>query len=208
MKQNKKTLQIIGVTGGIGAGKSEVLAYIEKHYNCRIYLADQVAHMVKEVGGEAYQPLVDLLGEDVLEIDGTIHKSKMADKIFANHALLEQVNQIVHPAVKRFIQSVIEDAQAKQDIELLFVEAALLIEAGYESMVDELWYIYAQVETRTKRLMSNRGYSMEKVQSIMEKQLTDEKFREHCDFVIDNSGELAATYAQIDNKLEGYTWLE
>lgn len=208
MKQNKQSLLIIGVTGGIGAGKSEVLAYIEKHYNCRVYLADQVAHLVKEVGGEAYLPLVELLGEDVLCEDGSISKNQMAEKIFSDQTLLKQVNQIVHPAVKRFILNVIEEAKAKQDIELLFIEAALLIEAGYIDVVDELWYIFADIETRTARLMANRGYSIQKVQSIMDKQLSEKAFRKHCDFVIDNSGELTTTYAQIDKKLEGYTWLE
>lgn len=208
MKQNKKGLRIIGVTGGIGAGKSEILSYIKKHYNCEIYLADQVAHQVKEKGQDAYEPLVRLLGYDVLDSAGEINKNKMAQLIFSDNALLSKVNEIVHPAVKQFVQRVIREAKEKEEVELLFIEAALLIEAGYETIVDELWYIYATEEMRTKRLMDHRGYSLEKVKSIMEKQLTDEVFREHADFVIDNSGKLACTYAQIDHRLEGYTWLE
>lgn len=207
MKQNNK-VRIIGVTGGIGAGKSEILSYIQKHYNCRIYLADEVAHKVKEVGREAYKPLVDLLGEDVLDLDGNIIKEKMASKIFADNELLTQVNEIVHPAVRRFVEKAIYDAKDKQDIELLFIEAALLIEAGYETIVDELWYIYATIDVRTKRLMENRGYTLQKVNSIMEKQLSEEEFKAHAHFVIDNSGEIAKAYEQIDNKLEGYTWLD
>ena len=86
MKQNNE-VRIIGVTGGIGAGKSEILSYIQKHYNCRIYLADEVAHKVKEVGQEAYDPLVNLLGNDVLGSDGSIIKEKMAQKIFADNMI-------------------------------------------------------------------------------------------------------------------------
>ena len=118
------------------------------------------------------------------------------------------MNEIVHPAVRRFVENAISEAKEKKDIELLFVEAALLIEAGYEAIVDELWYIYATIEVRTKRLMENRGYSLQKVHSIIEKQLSEEEFHAHAHFVIDNSGELAKAYEQIDNKLEGYTWLD
>lgn len=207
MKQNKE-VRIIGVTGGIGAGKSEILSYIKKHYNCRIYLADEVAHKVKEVGQEAYEPLVELLGRDVLDTDGSINRERMAQKIFADNQVLFQVNEIVHPAVRRFVEQAIADAKEKKDIELLFIEAALLIEAGYETIVDELWYIYATIDVRTKRLMENRGYSLKKVQSIIEKQLSEEEFKAHAHFVIDNSGELAKAYEQIDDKLEGYTWLD
>lgn len=207
MKQNKE-VRIIGVTGGIGAGKSEILSYIKKHYNCRIYLADEVAHKVKEVGREAYEPLVKLLGRDVLDTDGSINRERMAQKIFADNQVLFQVNEIVHPAVRRFVEQAIADAKEKKDIELLFIEAALLIEAGYETIVDELWYIYATIDVRTKRLMENRGYSLKKVQSIIEKQLSEEEFKAHAHFVIDNSGELAKAYEQIDDKLEGYTWLD
>jgi len=208
MRQNNKEVRIIGVTGGIGAGKSEILSYISKHYNCRVYLADEVAHKVKEIGQEAYEPLVELLGNDVLDENGNIHKERMAQKIFADEELLKSVNEIVHPAVRSFVEKAKAEAKAKQDIELLFIEAALLIEAGYETIVDELWYIYATIETRTKRLMENRGYSHEKVLSIMKKQLSDEEFKAHADFVLDNSGEITEAYGQIDKRLEGYTWLE
>ncbi len=207
MKQNKE-VRIIGVTGGIGAGKTEILSYIQKHYNCRIYLADEVAHKVKEVGQEAYEPLVELLGRDVLDTDGSINRERMAQKIFADNQVLFKVNEIVHPAVRRFVEQAIADAKEKKDIELLFIEAALLIEAGYETIVDELWYIYATIDVRTKRLIDNRGYSLEKVQSIIDKQLSEEEFKAHAHFVIDNSGELAKAYEQIDDKLEGYTWLD
>ena len=101
-----------------------------------------------------------------------------------------------------------EAALENPDIELFFVEAALLIEAGYKELVNEMWYIYADSNVRRKRLMYSRGYSEEKIQNIMDNQLTEEEFREACDFVIDNSGLLADSYRQIDKKLEAFTWQE
>ncbi len=91
---------------------------------------------------------------------------------------------------------------------MFFVEAALLIECGYGALTDEMWYVYADEETRRKRLREYRGYSEERIDGIMSSQLSEEQFRESCDFVIDNSGTLAESFAQIDRKLEAFTWQE
>ncbi|MCI5954625.1 MAG: dephospho-CoA kinase [Lachnospiraceae bacterium] len=206
MKQNK--LLFIGITGGIGAGKSEILSYIRKHYKCEIYLADEVAHEVKRPGTECYRALVDLLGKEIINPDGQIDKARMAEKIFADASLLEKVNQLIHPAVKVYLLEHLEKARAAGEVELFFVEAALLIECGYGELVDEMWYIYADEQVRRERLKKARGYSEEKIENIMAKQLPEQKFRENCDFVIDNSGELADSYRQIDRKLEAFTWQE
>ncbi len=205
MKPNKKML-FVGITGGVGAGKTEILKYIKAHYKCEIYLADEVAHLVKLPGTECFKALVRLLGEDVLGRDGQIDKGVMAGKIFADADILEQVNEIVHPAVREYLLQQLEVARRSGEVELFFVEAALLIEAGYGPLVDEMWYIYADREVRAKRLREARGYSEEKIAQIMRNQLSEEEFREGCDFVIDNSGDLADSYRQIDKKLEAYTW--
>ncbi len=202
-------MRLIGVTGGVGAGKSSILAYIQKHYKCRIYLADEVAHLVKEKGENCYYRLVELLGIEVLDSEsGQIDKKKMAAMIFQDDELLEKVNDIVHPEVRIYLENRIAEAKKDPEIELMFIEAALLIEAGYKDMVDEMWYIYADEAVRRKRLRESRGYSEEKISQIMEAQLSEEEFRKGCDFVIDNSGSLRKSYKQIKNKLEAFTWLE
>lgn len=202
-------MRLIGVTGGVGAGKSQILSYIKKHYKCRIYLADEVAHLVKEKGEWCYYKLVELLGEEVLEPKtGQIDKKKMAAMIFEDEELLEKVNSIVHPGVRVYLEERIREAREEKDVELMFIEAALLIEAGYKEVVDEMWYIYADADVRRERLKKNRGYSDEKITQIMEAQLSEEEFRTSCDFVIDNSGTLRNSYKQIKNKLEAFTWLE
>ena len=201
-------MKLIGITGGVGAGKSEILSYIRKHYKCEIYLADEVAHLIKRKGERCYDRLVKLLGEKVLEPSGEIDKGKMAARIFADETLLEQVNAIVHPEVRYYLEDRIREAKDNPQIELLFIEAALLIEAGYDDILDEMWYIYANEAVRRKRLRENRGYSAEKIEQIISAQLSEEEFRAACDFVIDNSGELSESYKQINEKLEAFTWLE
>ena len=201
-------MRFIGITGGVGAGKTEILNYIRRHYKCEIYLADRVAEQLQEPGMECFEALVKLLGEEIKTSEGRLDRVKIAGRIFADPALLEQVNEIVHPAVKKFLLEKLKMAKESGETELFFVEAALLIEGGYRALADELWYIYADEAVRRRRLSLERGYSEEKISQIMSRQLTEKIFRESCDFVIDNSGSLEATYKQIDRKLEAFTWQE
>lgn len=204
---SKKAMRFIGITGGIGAGKSEILRYVGRHYRCEIHLADKVAHQIMEPGQPCYEKLVELLGKGVLDLDGRIDRNLMAVRVFTDAGLLCKCNEIIHPAVQKYLMDALERARKAQSIELFFVEAALLIEAGYKDIVDELWYVYASPDTREQRLRENRGYSREKTADIMAQQLDDEVFRRECDFMIDNSTTLEEAYRQIDKKLEGYTWL-
>jgi dephospho-CoA kinase len=197
-------MRFIGITGGIGAGKSEILGYIKKHYSCEIYLADEVAHLVKQPGCRAYEELKELLGRDVIGRDGEIDRGAMADIIFAKPELLEQVNEIIHPAVKEYLMDRLTCAGREGRTALFFVEAALLIECGYLALVDEMWYIYADEAVRRNRLKLSRGYSDEKISRIMSSQLSEEAFRKKCDFVIDNSGDFGQTIRQIRQKLAPY----
>jgi len=197
-------MRVIGITGGVGAGKSALLGHVKERYRCRVILADEVAHLVEEPGQKCYNELVALLGNDILNLDGTIDKKRMAEKIFADSAVLGQVNGIVHPAVKEFILREIARSRQEGKEDFLFVEAALLIEGGYGEILDELWYIHAQPDIRRSRLKAGRAYSDEKIDRILKEQLSEMEFRRHCKVVIDNSGSLAEACLQIDKKLEEY----
>ncbi len=180
-------MKIIGVTGGVGCGKSSVLAELSKILNCRILHADEVAHIVEQPGQDAYNKLRLLLTDEILNEDGSINKPKMAEIIFGDDDLLKKVNDIIHPAVNEYIRKDIENAEREGIYDYYFLEAALLIENGYKAIVDEMWYVYADESVRRERLKVSRGYSDEKITSIMESQLSEEIFRENSDFVIDNS---------------------
>ena len=201
-------MKVIGITGGVGAGKTAVLSYIRDNYNCKVVLADEVAHQVKEPGEVCYERLIALLGKEVLWEDGTINKSKMAEMIFYSDALLEEVNAIIHPAVKESIERTIAQEKEKNLLDFLIIEAALLIEAGYMDIVDEMWYIYADEAVRRERLKATRGYSDEKIDSIMEEQLSEAEFKANCKVVIDNSRSLLEAYEQVDKELGEALWQE
>lgn len=192
----------IGITGGVGCGKSKVLDYIRDNYNCRIILADDIGNKVKEPGESCYQPMIDLFGEDIIDKNdplGNFDKKMIAQKIFSDQSLLLKINEIIHPAVKEYFLKEKEMETQKGEIDFLFLEAALLIECGYNQYVDEMWYIFADESVRRERLRTSRNYSDEKIDSIMKSQLSEEEFRANSDYVIDNSGNLEDTYKQIKN---------
>lgn len=200
----KGKTNIIGITGGVGAGKSTVLGYIRDNYKCRIIFSDDVANDIKKKGFPAYDRLVELLGPEILGDDGEIDRAKMASAIFNNKNKLKSVNNILHPAVNEYIINIIEDEKTRGELDFVFVEAALLIENGYDKIADELWYVYASEDARRQRLKDSRGYSDEKISDILSKQLDDATFRTHCQFVIDNSGTLEEAAEQIGRKLKGF----
>lgn len=201
-------MRLIGITGGVGAGKTEILSYIGQHYNCKIYLADEVAHMIQTPGQACHERMVALLGQGVLAQDGSIDRGKLAARIFLDKNLLQKVNAIVHPAVRDYLEEAVRVAAQDGKTELFFIEAALLIENGYRDFVDEMWYIHASDEVRRKRLEKSRNYTRERIDNIMANQLSEEAFRRDSDFVIDNNGNLSEAYSQIKKRLEAYTWRE
>lgn len=196
-------MKIVGITGGVGAGKSEVLKLIKEMTDCVIILADDLARSLEKKGEVCYKPLIDLLGKEILADDGEIDSAKMAGVIFAEGRKdkLEAVNKIVHPAVKTRILELIEKAKSEGKASFFFIEAALLIEDHYDLIVDEMWYIYATEEVRSRRLSESRGYSAEKIAGIMKSQSADEVFRKYCKEVIDNSGSIEETRRQLEEIL-------
>lgn len=199
-------MRIIGITGGVGAGKTEVMTYIGQHYDAVVIKADEVGYVLMEPGKECYAPIVRLFGQQITDEAGNLNRKRIAELIFKDPVKLEQMNRIVHPAVKTYIRKAIEN-ERKLDTSYVFVEAALLIEDHYEEICDELWYIYADERVRRARLRSDRGYSDERIDGIMENQLSEEEFSEKCDYEIDNSGDFAETVKQIDQRMSKYETL-
>ena len=158
-------MRIIGVTGGVGSGKSAVLNYLEEHFDSRVVKADEVGHLLMMPGRECYEPIIELFGEWVVK---EIERSR------------------------------------KEETEFFFIEAALLLEEKYDEICDEVWYIYCEKEVRKERLRHDRGYSDEKIESLMKNQLSEEEFESRCDFQIYNSEDVAYTYLQIERRMRMY----
>ncbi|MCD8046123.1 MAG: dephospho-CoA kinase [Clostridiales bacterium] len=189
----------IGITGGVGAGKSAILNYMRENYHCRVMLADEIAHDLMEPGSACHENLRILFGtDDVWEADGRFDRAKLAAVLFSDEKKRTALNGIVHPAVKEYVIGQYQAEKERGELDFLVLEAALLIEENYDAVCDELWYIYTSEENRRKRLKENRGYSDAKVDSIFASQLSEAVFRAHCAEEIDNNGTPEESFRQID----------
>lgn len=190
-------MKIIGITGGVGAGKSTVLDHLEKQYNACVLQADKIGHLVMEPGGICYGQVIALFGKQIIKNDKTIDRKMVSDVVFANEEMRQKLDDIIHPAVKSYILDKIEE-QKKAGCTLMIVEAALLLEDHYDAFCDKVWYIHTDQEIRIERLMSSRGYTREKAENIIARQATEGFFREHADYIIQNNGDLDETWHQIE----------
>ena len=187
----------IGITGGVGAGKSTVLDFLEEKYQAYVMKADEIGHLVMEPGQVCYEPVIALFGKQVIKNDKTIDRRQISDVVFSHPELLEKLNQIIHPAVKQYIKEQLE-IKKQQGQKVCVVEAALLLEDHYDAFCDKVWYIHTDQEIRIERLMSSRGYTREKAENIIARQATEGFFREHADYIIQNNGDLDETWRQIE----------
>ncbi|MGN0383964.1 MAG: dephospho-CoA kinase [Eubacterium sp.] len=195
---------IIGITGGIGSGKTSVLQILKTEYDAIIIQADIVAKEIRARGMPAYNEIVKFLGSSILNRDGTINNDVVADIVFNDKSKLEKINSIIHPLVRDEIERRIEFEKSHNLSAYILIEAALFIEAGYMDMCDKLWYVYCDTDTRKKRLYSERGYSIEKSEQIIRSQLPDEIYFKYADDVVNNSGTLDETHRQIVEILGKY----
>ncbi len=191
---------IIGVTGGVGAGKSAVLSHLEEK-GAFVLRADDVGREVMEPGGQCFDDVVSLFGPGILTEEHTINRATVAGLVFTEPALRTALNAIIHPAVRKEIIRRLSVEMEKGRM-ILVVETALLMEARYQEFCQEIWYVYAPEETRIQRVMADRGYSREKALDIIKNQASDEEFRAAATVVIDNSRGLSDTLAQVDRQLE------
>ena len=195
-------MRIIGITGGIGAGKSTVLTLLEQDYHAYILEADKVAHVLMEPGQPAFQQIVEVFSEQLLDAEGRIDRGRLGELVFRSPEWLERLNHIVHPEVKRYILEAISRCRQTGDVDYFVIEAALLIEDGYTAICDEIWYIHVPRELRLQRLMLGRGRSREHWERVMENQAADSFYRDHCSRVIENQGSISDIKKQIRELLK------
>ena len=193
-------MNVLGITGGIGSGKSAVLAFLEMEYGARVYRLDEVAKVLQESGSLCFEQIVAVFGQDILGADGELDRAGLSEIVFANPDKLIILNEIVHPRVREWVSHSITE-QREKGTALYVLEAALLIEADYGEICDEMWYIYADEVIRTERLKRSRGYSDEKIAGIMATQASDAVFRQACTVVIDNGRDFEYTKKQIKERL-------
>jgi len=193
---------VIGITGGVGSGKSKVLEELNTTYGAYIVEADRLAHTLMEPGKAAYKGIVACFGEEILckEEPFAIDRGKLGSIVFNNQERLKQLDEIVHPIVKDEIKSLIRQKQA-ENCELFVIEAALLIQDGYKAICDEIWYVWASKEIRVSRLMESRGYTKERCISMFDSQAEDAYYQSNSNYIINNDGDYLISSKQIKDRL-------
>lgn len=194
---------VIGITGGIGSGKSVVTKLLQAKFGAAVIDTDTIGHEVMETGKHAYKEIVKVFGKVVLKPDKTIDRKTLGSIVFDNQELLIKLNGIIHPAVEEEVDKRIAGF-IKKNYKYIALETALLIKVGYNRKCDKIWYIYADKDVRLKRLYVNRGIDKDKALKIFESQSSEEEFRKIADDVIDNSYSEEKTKIQIENILESY----
>jgi dephospho-CoA kinase len=193
-------MKVIGLTGGIGAGKGEVAAAL-RSLGAQVIDADKAAHDVYAPGNEGWQRVVSLFGTGILDNNGAIDRSKLGSLVFADVQARDRLNEALHPLIREDILGRLEELRL-QDVPVAVVEAALFLEAGWRDMADEVWTVSAPTEAVNKRLQQRRGLSPQEVALRVEAQFTDEWRRQQADVMLDNSGGLDDLRRQVQDLWE------
>ena len=188
------SVKTIGVTGGIGAGKSAAVRILAE-LGALVIDADRVGHDVYLPGTVGWGRVVADFGREVVAEDGSIDRKRLGARVFADRSALARLNAVVHPLIHDAIAARI--AVSRDATQPIVVEAALLIEAKWDTLVDELWLVVARPEVIEARLMAQRGMDRAAIAARMSAQLSVAERAAHADVIIDNSGPLAALRTQV-----------
>ncbi len=194
-------MKIIGITGGIGSGKTAVLDIMHQDYGAFIMEADALAHRLMEPGQISYNDIVKHFGRDILDENNRINRTKLSAIVFSDQKQLDILNSITHPNVKKAILESLEE-QRRSGCKLYVLEAALLIQDGYLDICDEMWYVYADISKRIERLCAYRGFTEEKAGKVIASQEPDSYYESNCSKKIDNSGDLEKLRNQLKLVME------
>lgn len=179
---------VIGLTGGIGTGKSEV-SRILSDLGVAIIDADKVGHEAYLPNSEAWTAVVDAFGREVLQPNQEIDRKRLGSIVFGNPQALATLNGIMHPIMYRMIEERI-DALRGSGAAGVVVEAAVLIEANWTPLVDEVWVTVAPEEEVIRRVQARNNQSTEQIRSRIRAQLSQEERERRADVVIGNDGDL------------------
>ncbi len=182
-------IPVIGLTGGIGTGKSTVTQMLEE-LGAAVIDADRVGHQIYLPDLPAWREIVDGFGETVLNTDRTINRQALGRIVFADPEALRALNRIVHPKMFDRMAELIAELRGRGGMKAIVVEAAVLIEANWQSLVDQVWVVVASEPVVVDRLAKQRSLSPEQVRTRIAAQLSDDERLKHAHVVIRNDGSL------------------
>ena len=192
----------IGLTGGIGSGKSTVAKMLAE-LGAPSFDADKVGHEIYVPGGPAYHDVIAAFGSGIVAADGTIDRKKLGPIVFGDPAQLKRLEAIVHPRMFERMREMVALMRARGVSAPIVIEAAILIEAHWQPLFDEIWLVVAPRDRVVERVEAERGLKPEQTEARIKAQLSDEERRKEASIEIDNSG----TIEQLRVKVEAL-WAE
>lgn len=189
------TVLTIGLTGGIASGKSTVAAMF-RELHIPVIDADEIAHRVTAVDGEAYKPIIETFGRDILDTNGAIDRRKLGTIVFGDEQKRKQLNAIVHPLVRKHML-LQKEQYMKQAKKAIVLDIPLLFESKLEHLVDRILVVYVDEQIQLRRLCERNGFSFEEAWARIKAQMPLEEKRKKADAVIDNNGTIEETKQQL-----------
>lgn len=186
----------IGLTGGIGSGKSAVAAMLAQ-LGAPILDADKVGHAIYQPGGPAYTDVVAAFGEGILAADRTVDRKKLGPLVFGDPAALKRLNSIVHPKMLAQMREMVAEMRRNGERRPIVIEAAILIEANWQPLCDEIWLVTAPPEQVIMRVERQRGMQRAQTEARISAQLSNDERRKHASLVVENNGTLDELRAKI-----------
>jgi dephospho-CoA kinase len=180
-------MKTIGLTGGIGSGKS-VVSQILAELGAFIIDADKVGHEIYLPGKEAWHKVVEAFGHDILASDQTIDRKKLGAIVFSHDEARKRLNRIVHPLMYQDIDRRVKAKRQEGFTRPIVVEAAILIEANWVSLVDQMWVVVANKQAVIERVELQRGLAAKDTESRIASQLSNAERIKHASLVIENNG--------------------
>ena len=188
-------MKVIGLTGGIGSGKSTVSRFLAE-LGAVILNADEVGHEAFKPDTEIWRKVVAAFGRQILTPDGNIDRKKLGETVFNNAESLSRLNQLMHPWMYAQVKTQLEECR-RQGIRVVVLEAPLLLEAGWTSLVDEVWVTTAPEATVLKRLEERSGMSQAESLARIRSQLSTAERAKHADVVINTDCDLDELRAKV-----------
>lgn len=188
--------RIIGITGGIGSGKSFVINLIENNFNVKSINTDNIAKKLMEPDNICYNLIVEYFGTEILNDNMTINRKKLGEIVFNNPDKLIQLNSLTHPYVLKYIKQLIEIYKLNKE-KFVIIESALLFDTDLHKLCTETWYVYSDIDIRIERLVNNRGYSKEEARSVIKNQKNEEFYKSKSSLLFKNT-----TKENVEQKLK------
>ena len=195
-------MKVIGITGGIGAGKSTVLDYIACNYNAYCIVTDIVRAMIMKPGGKAYREIINTFGDDIIDKNFLIDKDKLSERVFSSKFNTDRYNGIINPIVRRRVLEILGVLKDYGMYDIILIESALLFEEELETYCDEIWYIHTDIIDRKKRLLNRGDFTESTISNIISYQKMPSEFKKLCNKTIDNSKDINSLFTEIDTVLK------